>query len=252
VATAAVSTTLRQPAPDRYDRVFYCGMAIAMALTIFAGFAPSYYLRSYFGAGPTPTGATSISPLVHLHAALFTGWVVLMLVQTALVASRRVAVHRRLGIVGGVLAATMVVAGTMTAIKAAARGSAPPGVDPTVFLAIPLGDMVMFPSFVVAALWLRRNKEAHKRLMLLAYISIVVAGVARLPGVLPRGPFVWFGLTFIFLLIAIAYDLYSRRRVHPAYIWGGALLVASVPGRLMLAGTEAWQALAAFLVRAVA
>jgi hypothetical protein len=48
--------------------------------------------------------------------------------------------------------------------------------------------MLMFSAFVVSALVKRRDKESHKRLMLLAYISIVVAAVARLPGMLNLGP----------------------------------------------------------------
>jgi len=222
-------------------------MGIALALTAFIGFAPTYYLRSWFGAPVTVSGSTSLTPLAHVHGAVFTGWVLLFIAQTSLVATHRVAVHRRLGIAGGVLAATMTIVGVATALRAAARGAAPPGVDPLVFLAIPLGDMVVFPIFVSAALWLRRDKEAHKRLMLLAYISIIVAAVARLPGVLALGPLGFFGLTFLFLLAAIVYDFLSRRRVHPAYLWGGALLVASVPLRLFVSGTPAWKSVARFL-----
>ena len=248
MATVAASQPRRQPAAaGAYDRIFYSGMAVVMALTVFVGFAPTYYLRAYFG-GMTVTGATSLSPLAHLHGALFTGWVVLFIVQTALVANHRVALHQRLGVAGAVLATVMTAVGITTAVKAAARGAAPPGADPLAFLAIPMGDMVVFPIFVAAALWMRRKKESHKRLMLLAYISIIVAAVARLPGVLPLGPLGFFGLAFVFLLVAVFYDLISRRRVHPAYIWGGALLVASVPLRLMVSGTEAWQAMARFLV----
>jgi hypothetical protein len=230
--------------------MFYGGMAVVMALTVFVGFAPTYYLRAYFGR-VTVTGATSLSPLAHLHGALFTSWVLLFIVQTALVANHRVAVHRRLGIAGAVLATAMIIVGVITAVKVAARGAGPPGADPLAFLAIPVGDMVMFSTFVAAALWLRRKKEAHKRLMLLAYISIIAAAAARLPGVLPLGPLGFYGLAFVFLLVAIIYDLVSRRRVHPAYIWGGALLVASVPLRLMASGTGTWRAMAEFLVREV-
>ena len=249
MATVAVSKAALRPNAAAYDRVFYSSMAIVMALTVFIGFAPTYYLK-VFGSAPMVTLTSApFTTLVHLHGLLFTGWVVLFIVQTALVANHRVAVHRRMGIAGAILATGMVIAGVSTAISAAARGSAPPGVDPLAFLAIPLFDMVLFPTFVGAALWMRANKEAHKRLMLLAYISILVAGVARLPGVLPLGPLVFFGLTFIFLLAAVIYDLVTRKRVHPAYLWGGGLLVASVPLRLMISGTAAWRGFAEFLTR---
>jgi hypothetical protein len=232
-----------------HDRLFYGGMAIAIGLTVFAGFASTYYLR-FFAGGPkaTLTGGP-FTALVHVHGALFTTWVLLFMVQTALVASRRVAVHRRLGVAGAALAAAMVVAGTSIAIATAARGSAPPGVDPLAFLAIPIFDMVLFATFVTAALALRRDKEAHKRLMLLAYISIVVAAVARLPGVLPLGPPAFFGLSFLFVVAAAIYDFLSRRRVHKVYLWGGALIAVSVPVRLAISGTAAWRALAELLTR---
>jgi hypothetical protein len=224
-------------------------MALALGLTVLAGFASTYYLR-FFTGGPRATlSGGPFTALVHVHGALFTAWVLLFIVQTALVASRRVAVHRRLGLAGAALAGAMVVAGALTAVATAARGSAPLGVDPLAFLAIPLFDMVLFATFVTSALVLRRDTEAHKRLMLLAYISIVVAAVARLPGVLSAGPPAFFGLSFLFVVVAGIYDLLSRRRVHRVYLWGGALILASVPLRLAISGTGAWRALAELLTR---
>jgi len=248
MATVATSQPKLQHAPaGAYDRIFYSGMAVAMAATVFVGFAPTFYLRFYFHA-PTPSGATSLTRLAQLHGALFSSWVVLFIVQTSLVAKHNVAMHRRLGIAGVLLAAVMTVVGAITGIKAAARGAVPPGADPLGFLAVPLGDMLMFSIFVGSAFFWRRNREAHKRLMLLAYISIVAAATARLPGVLPMGPLWFYGLAFIFLLIAVAYDLGFCHRVHIAYILGGGLLVASVPLRLMFSGTGTWRAIAQFLV----
>ncbi len=248
MATIATSQPkLQHAAPGAYDRIFYSSMAIAMAATVFVGFAPTFYLKFYFHAA-TVSGQTSLTRLAQVHGALFSSWVVLFIVQTSLIAKHNVAMHRRLGIAGVFLAAVMTVVGAITAIKAAARGAVPPGADALGFLAIPMGDMVMFSIFVAAAFFWRRNREAHKRLMLLAYIGLVAAAVARLPGVLPLGPLWFYGLAFIFLLIAVAYDLASRHRVHTAYIWGGALLVVSVPLRLMFSGTGTWRAIAQLLV----
>ena len=177
-----------------------------MAVTVFVGFAPSYFLR-FVLHGTSPTGTAVISPLLHLHAAAFTAWVVLFVVQTALVASHRVRVHRRLGVAGAVLAAVMVCLGVAAALDAVSRGASPPGVDPRVFLVVPLGNMATFGGFVAAALVLRRKKQAHKRLMVLAYLGLLVAAVARIPGVLPLGPPVLFALAFLpFLLAGVAYD----------------------------------------------
>ena len=233
----------------RHDRLFYGGMAAALGLTVFAGFARTYYLRLFAGGPKATLTGGPFTALVHVHGALFTAWVLLFIVQTALVASRRVAVHRRLGLAGAVLAAAMVVAGTILAIGTAARGAAPPGVDPLAFLAIPIFDMILFASFMTTALALRRDREAHKRLMLLAYISIIVAALARLPGVLPLGPPGFFGLAFLFIVVAGIYDLLSRRRLHRAYVWGGAIFLVSVPLRLVISGTGAWRAFAELLTK---
>jgi hypothetical protein len=248
MATASAARGVPQ-LPGTHDRLFYGGMAIAMGLTVFAGFAPTFYLRFFTGGPKATLSGGPFTALVHVHGALFTAWVLLFIVQTALVASRRVAVHRRLGIAGAVLAAAMIVAGTFTAIATAARGSAPAGVDPLAFLVIPVFDMVLFATFVTVALALRRDREAHKRLMLLAYISIIVAAVARLPGVLRVGPAASFGLSFLFVVVAGIYDFLSRRRVHKVYLWGGALIAISVPLRLAIAKTGAWRTLAELLTR---
>ena len=231
------------------DRLFYGGIAIALALTVLVGFAPSYYLR-FFSGGPTATiSGAPITPLVHLHGALFTAWVLLFVVQTALVATHRVAVHRRLGVAGAVLAASMIVAGLSLAIRAAAAGAAPPGVPAIAFLAIPVFDMILFATFITTALVKRRDKEAHKRLMILAYVSLMAAPIARLPGLFALGPLGFFGLAFLFIAAGVVYDLVSRGRVHKAYVWGGALLVLSVPIRLAVSGTSAWRAFAESLIR---
>jgi hypothetical protein len=248
-AVATPATRSRAPMVGAYDRVFYSAMALVMALTVFAGFGSTYYFR-FFSGGPTATlSGGPFTALVHVHALLFTSWVLLFIVQTTLVASRRVAVHRRLGMAGTGLAAAMVVAGTFTALEAARRGAAPPGVEPLAFLIIPLSDMVLFAGFITTAFVLRRNKEAHKRLMLLAYVTILVAATARLPGVLLLGPPAFFGLACLFIVAGVVYDLLSRRRVHPVYVWGGALFVLSVPARLAFSGTAAWRAFAEFLTR---
>jgi hypothetical protein len=224
-------------------------MAIAMALIVLGGFAPTYYFRLFDGRPLATVSGGTFTPFLHLHGVLFTGWVLLFVVQTSLVASHRVAVHRRLGVAGAGLAAAMIVVGTYTAIKTAQRGGGAPGVDPLVFLVVPLFDMILFSTFVAAALIRRRDREAHKRLMLLAYISISVAAVARLPGILPLGPLAFFGLGYSLLAIGAIYDFISRRRVHTVYIWGGALMVVSVPIRLMISSTSAWRAFAELVTR---
>lgn len=242
----ALATSPRTSAKS--DRVFYSTMAIVMALTVLIGFGPTYYVKAFSDTPMSTLSGGPITLLVQTHGVLFTAWVLLFIVQTALVAQHKVAMHRRIGIAGALLAASMLVVGTLTALKMAARGSAPAGIDPLSFSMIPLSDMFFFGAFVAAALHMRANKEAHKRLMLLAYVSIIVAAVARLPGVLPLGPFAFFGFAFVFILIGIIYDIFSRHRVHPVYLWGGGVLFLSVPLRLVMSRTDAWKSFAQSLI----
>ena len=229
-----------------YDRLFYPAMAVLMALTVFVGFGQTYYFRLVSGT-PTTLSGGSITPGLHLHGVVFTAWVLLFLVQSALIGLRRVRIHRRLGYASMALAVTMIVVGLRTAIEAAARGAAPPGVDPLAFLAVPFFDIVLFAGFVSAALLKRRDREAHKRLMLLAYVSIITAAVARLPGMLPLGPLAFFGLSFMFVVAGMVYDWFFHRRLHRVYAWGAPIIALSVPVRLGVSSTAAWQSFAQWL-----
>jgi len=224
-------------------------MALGLALIVFVGFAPTFYLRGYFGAPVSVTGLTTLSPLTQVHGFVFSAWVILFGIQTSLVASRNLALHRRLGVAGAVLAAVMVAVGLPTAFAAAARGSAPPGMEPLVFLVVPVFDLILFSGFVIAAVIRRREKDAHKRLMLLAYVSILPAAVARLPGVITLGPLGLFGLSFLAAVLGAAYDRWSRGRVSPVYWWGLAALYLSIPVRLAVSSTPVWRAFAEFVTR---
>ena len=229
----------------RRERLFYTGMAVAFALTVFAGFARTYYLRPYFDQRP-------LIALLRLHGVVFTSWIVLLLTQTALVAARRTALHRRLGIAGAALAGLMVVVGVTTAIIRAKVIEVPPGSpSPLAFLTIPLGDMLVFAILVGAGFYLRRRADAHKRLMLLATIAILPAAVARLPFdfIQQGGPLAFFGLSDLFIAPILLYDLLTRGRFQRATVIGGALIVVSHPLRLIVGNTQAWLAFADWLTR---
>jgi hypothetical protein len=223
------------------DRRLYTWAAVIAALIVVTGFARTYYLKGVFG---TP----ALSALVHLHGFVMTLWVILFVVQIRLVAAHRTDWHRRLGVFGGLLAALVLIVGTVTAIAAAKRGGAgdPP---PLVFLAVPLGDMLVFATLVGLALFFRRRTEIHKRLMLLSCGAFLTAAIARIPlGFIETGgPLVFFGLTDLFVFAFVAFDTVKHRRLHPAFGWGLLFLIASQPLRLLLSGTQAWMQFATWL-----
>src|SRR6202165_1385407 len=96
-------------------RRFYTGMAVAAIATVFAGFARTYFLKVYTGTPSQPLA-------VHVHAVVFTAWLLLFLTQTTLIANGRTAVHRKLGAVMAAWAVLMVVVGYLVAISSARRG----------------------------------------------------------------------------------------------------------------------------------
>lgn len=225
----------------RRERLFYIGIALAIIATVFAGFSRSYFLKAYFGS-------PELSLLLHIHGLVFTGWIMLFLAQTTLVATRRTDIHRRLGALGGVLAVLLIIVGTATAIVRVKQGATVPGVPPLSFLAIPLFDMVVFSILIGAGFYYRHRADVHKRLMTLATIALLPAPIARLPlSILQAGLPAIFGLADLFLLVCVAYDLITRRRIHPATAWGGLIILLSQPLRLMLAGTPAWLSIASWL-----
>jgi hypothetical protein len=127
--------------------------------------------------------------LLHWHGAAFSAWMLLLVAETMLVATGRVATHRVLGIVGACLTVLMVVLGIAVAIARTADGTiADHGAPPLVFLSVPLFGMVGFGGLVGAALLLRHRSQTHKRLMLLATVELAAAGAARLPVVETWGP----------------------------------------------------------------
>src|SRR5215472_17164008 len=106
----------------RFDHVFFSATALMMAVTVYVGFAPTYYMAGIFRA-PLP------SPIIHIHGAAFSGWILLLITQTSLTSAGRVDIHRRLGLVGFCLASVMVILGVLAATDRLARASAPPGSD---------------------------------------------------------------------------------------------------------------------------
>ena len=238
-----MTTNLSIAGTRQGTRRFYVGMAIAVLITVFLGFSHSYFLKAYYG---TP----ALSLLLHIHGLVFSSWVLLFLAQTTLVATGRTDRHRQLGVVGAVLAALLLIVGTTTAILRVKGGSAPiPGVPPLSFLAVPFFDMVVFAILIGAGLVLRNRPETHKRLMTLATIALLSAPIARLSFVRQAGPPGFFGLTDLFIVAMLVYDVVTTRKVHPATIWGGLVIVASQPLRLMISGTPAWLAFAGWLTR---
>ena len=233
----------RRVLPWRADRVFYTSISIAVVGAVFAGFARTYYLRASFEPIPLPL-------YLQIHGFAFTTWVGLFLAQTTLVAAGRTDIHRRLGWAGAALAVLMVVAALSAAIFSGHREVLAGHADQArTFLAVPIFSMLVFPVLVASAVYYRRYPETHKRLMLLATLSIIDAAVARWPiAWIATTWWAYYALADVFVAFAIGYDIVARRRVHPAYIWGGLLIVGAQGVRELVGPTAAWHTFARALI----
>jgi hypothetical protein len=241
-------------------RWFYAWMAGACALIAFGGFAPTYWLR-------LPPGTFVGSPLLHLHALLFSAWTLFFFMQTAFIAKARVERHRAWGLLGISLATAMVLVGIAVADEALARRLAAGfGDRARAFHIATMTMMVLFAGFFCAAIVHVRRPEIHKRLMLLATISILPPAIARVfylinvgmssglrPGLAPPrtvesvlAPAL---IADALILVGMIYDLRTRGRIHPTYVIGGAIMVSVQVLRAPVSTTQWWYGVTDFLAR---
>ena len=165
---------------------------------------------------------------VHVHAAVYVSWLILLAVQTALIGGGRIGLHRRIGRIGAGIAVLVVLMGLVATYVVENLRWGTPRSDPA-FISTLLVDVLNFASLATAGLLLRRDPGAHKRLMLLATIPLLQAGFIRWWG---GALFAFFGAGFVggwmadFLGVSLmvlglgVYDLVTRRRLHPAYVLG--------------------------------
>lgn len=224
----------------RFDHFFFSAMALLMLATVFWGFAATYYLAGVFRA-PLP------SLIIHLHGAAFSCWILLLVTQTSLVSAGRVDIHRRLGIAGFLLACLMVILGVLAATNSFVRNAGPPGSDAKAFYIIPLTDMLIFATLIFFAFRARSNPSTHKRLIFVGTVALMIAAIARWPIWSHRNPITAALCSYVFLLILVAYDLWSTRKVHRATIWAGAFLIFVQQIRIPIAHTAAWHSFATWV-----
>jgi hypothetical protein len=212
-------------------RYFYFHMALACMAVAFLGFAPTYWL-------PLAKQSFSAPPVVHFHGLLFFAWSLYFAFQSWLAASGKIARHRSIGMIGVSLATAMTIFGFLVSVnsmqRSAAAGLADDGIA---FAIVPLSGILFFAVVFTLAIASIRRPETHKRLMLLAGISLLDAAVARwfLTFLAPSGPA---GpppvpvtippalVAYLLLVVAMVHDWRTRGRPHPVYVYGGIALIA--------------------------
>ncbi len=234
----------------RFDRCLYLGASLIFLALVFWTFARSFYLRPFFATPP-------LSALLHIHGTVMTGWVVLLVAQTSLIAAHRVQWHRRLGAFGAVWAALVVLIGSITTLHAAARevrGHTDFAASQVIITSLDLLQMLFFAGFVAIAIWQRYRPDYHKRLMLLTIACMLPDALARLPvSFMTRATETELNLRImvgldVFMLVCLGVDTIWHRRLHPAFAWGALLFVGAFHVALYVTQTRVWVAFAESLL----
>jgi len=230
--------------PASGHRGFYFYAVLGAAIIVFAGFAQSYFLKGFFGTPP-------LYPLLHLHGLVMTSWFVLFATQSWLIEAHRVRLHRRLGIFGALLAATILVVGAAVVTINAREGRVPPAAPIPVVVFLSYANLLVFGVLVGAAIYFRSRSEFHKRLMLLGTLNLLTAAVTRIPlaFIQSGGLLTVFGLPDLFIVACVAYDTLRRRGLHPAFAWGALLSIAWPVLAIWIGGSSAWVKTATWLLR---
>jgi hypothetical protein len=206
------------------DHRFYGAISLGLALVVFVGFSRTYYLKGIFGNPPLPL-------LLHIHGAVMTLWYALFIVQVRLVAAHRVALHRKLGIAGVFLAGAVAVLGTTVSIGLAKRRlvAHPDSTAAPFLMGLQLFAMVLiFVVLISAAVYLRRRTDYHKRLMTLAMVTVLGPAIVRLPFIDDHNIPAAIVISISLVLACVIVDTVRNRRLHPAFGWGGSLVIGSI------------------------
>ena len=237
VLDGAASTALAGSLRPAADRRLFLIAAIGFPLLILIGYAKTYYFSSFF-SGVKPLA----NPLVHAHGLVMSAWVIFFSVQALLIRTKNVKLHMSLGIVGVALAALVVVVGMSTAVDShLVRKTAPPGISPYGFFAVAVFDMVNFVILFAAAIWYRKRPAEHKSLMLLTAINFLPAAIFRIP-ILPPDYLILqaFGIPDLLALSGFAWYTWKHRKFNKIFASGIALIIATQPLRIFLAGSPIW------------
>ena len=238
-------TGIIRQAHRRYENLFFSGMVGLFLVFVFIGFARTYYLAGLFRA-PLPNF------LLHIHGAVFSAWILLLIAQTSLVAAHRIHLHRRLGLLGFGLACLMVVLGLLAAADQLTRHTANNDTetveDVRAFYAVPLTDILMFATFVYLGYRNRLQPPVHKRFMLFATLAILDVAFDRWPVFATVSlPMVHIICFVPLILLLIGYDWWSTGRIQRVTFWSSAALVVVQQARHPIGHFAWWQSFAAWV-----
>lgn len=187
-----------------------------------------------------PADAGAIPAYLHIHGAAMTAWYVLLLLQTTLIAMRRRAVHRRLGVAGAIIAAVIVFLNPVVVVWSVAHQ--PPGAPIELTALIIIGDLLVMAIFAILAalaIYWRRHPETHSRMLMLASIAVAGPALGRLSLNVAGTPLPGLITLMVLPLLVVIHDRVLMKRVHPVSAWGTAAIIGSLVFSIAIANSPA-------------
>jgi len=217
------------------ERRFYVLMVALTALVVVTGFSRTVnagLIHPHF----------IVPPILYVHTALYVSWIAFLFVQTGLVQTRRVALHRTLGMGSLAFGAAMSVVGVLTALAMARVDRQLGSMVATHLILTPFFDMLYFTVLFWLGIWYRKRPEFHRRFMLLATIVLTSAAFSRFPHFLvPQG---WYYCAVdAMILLCVARDLVVQARVHRVYLTVFPILIAGQIITMTTSYAHWWDAL---------
>jgi hypothetical protein len=192
-------------------------MSLFVAAVVVYGFSRTINARLIHPPSPPPR-------ILYFHGVLFFGWLLFFILQSVLVRTRNVKVHRKLGWFGLAMGVAVPIVGVATAIMMTRLRIRQGVADAAAFMIVPLFDVLAFSvSFVLAFYW-RTRPEFHRRLMLIASCALTAAAFGRFPRALVPAHWFYAGVDLL-ILLGIVRDLIVTKRVHPVYLYGLPLMM---------------------------
>ena len=237
-----MATVLTQPAPRsaRSHLRPYLPVAVLAIVIAIVGFWANYYGRIFTGTVTTP-------PIIQFHAAIFLGWLLLLVTQATLAARGRMALHMKVGklvFAYGVLVAMVGIVATLAVFEMNLAVGDTAKARSKLFIGVT--DMLTFLPFLAAAWIYRRKPEVHKRLIIVATTILLIAPAHRMSWFLggPPPPVVPVLLIWLApIYVGMIYDFVTRRIVHPVYLIGIVAIVYMKFWRMTIYRSDTWNRL---------
>ncbi|RYY27987.1 MAG: hypothetical protein EOP62_05880 [Sphingomonadales bacterium] len=226
----------------RRDRALYIGFVVVAWFVVYMGFGGSIAAR-FTGKADYPAPLALV-----IHVFSFFGWLTVLTLQVTLINARRTDLHKLLGLSALVLIPVMTVSALAAEIYSQQHYAALKPENPRFFI-VPLVTMAIFAVTSVAALILRKQPSAHKRLILIATSVLMVAAFGRwlAPWIIGMiGDNFWADLVAnaagVDLMIgaAMVHDLITRGRLHRVFVIAMPPIVALQVAAAWIYHTDWW------------